>query len=230
MKFTRSHALIATASAAALTLSACVTNPNTGEREFAYRSAIGAGVGALGGYLLGDLVGGRNDRTAKIIGAGLGAVAGGGVGYYMDQQEQQLREQTAGTGVDVIRDGDNLVLDLPSSITFAVDSSNIDSQFQNTLVQVASTLNQYPNTYVDVLGHTDSTGTDQYNQALSERRANAVAGYLGSQGVNPARIATLGYGESQPKASNSTEEGRAANRRVEIRITPVTQDDVNAVQ
>ncbi len=230
MKFTRSHALIATASAAALTLSACVTNPNTGEREFAYRSAIGAGVGALGGYLLGDLVGGRNDRTAKIIGAGLGAVAGGGVGYYMDQQEQQLREQTAGTGVDVIRDGDNLVLDLPSSITFAVDSSNIDSQFQNTLVQVASTLNEYPNTYVDVLGHTDSTGTDQYNQALSERRADAVAGSLSSQGVNPARIATLGYGESQPKASNSTEEGRAANRRVEIRITPVTQDDVNAIR
>lgn len=230
MKFTRSHALIATASAAALTLSACVTNPNTGEREFAYRSAIGAGVGALGGYLLGDLVGGRNDRTAKIVGAGLGAVAGGGIGYYMDQQEQQLREQTAGTGVDVIRDGDNLVLDLPSSITFAVDSSNIDAQFRTTLGQVASTLNEYPNTYVDVLGHTDSTGADQYNQALSERRADAVAGSLSSQGVNQARIATLGYGESQPKASNSTEEGRAANRRVEIRITPVTQDDVNAVQ
>ena len=146
MKLNRSHAFIATASAAALTLSACVTNPNTGEKEFAYRSAIGAGVGALGGYLLGDLVGGRNDRTAKIIGAGLGAVAGGGVGLYMDKQEQKLREQTAGTGVDVIRDGDNLVLDLPSSITFAVDSSNIDAQFRNTLSQVATTLNEYPNT------------------------------------------------------------------------------------
>ena len=231
MKFTRSHALIATASAAALTLSACVTNPNTGEKEFAYRSAIGAGVGALGGYLLGDLVGGRNDRTAKIVGAGLGAVAGGGVGYYMDRQEQKLKEQTAGTGVDVIRDGDNLVLDLPSSITFAVDSSNIDGRFQNTLDQVATTLNEYPNTYIDVLGHTDSTGSDQYNQGLSERRASAVASYLSSRGgVNPARMATLGYGESQPKASNATEEGRAANRRVEIRITPVTQQDVNAIR
>ena len=230
MKFTRSAAMIATVSAAALTVSACVTNPNTGEKEFAYRSAIGAGVGALGGYLLGDLVGGRNDRTAKIVGAGIGAVAGGGVGYYMDRQEQQLKEQTAGTGVDVIRDGDNLVLDLPSSITFAVDSSNIDGQFRNTLNQVANTLNEYPNTYIDVLGHTDSTGSEQYNQALSERRADAVASYLASQGVNRARMATLGYGESQPKASNATEEGRAANRRVEIRITPVTQQDVQAVR
>jgi outer membrane protein OmpA-like peptidoglycan-associated protein len=140
----------------------------------------------------------------------------------MDEQEKKLRQQTAGTGVNVIRDGDNLVLDMPSEVTFAVDSATIDPAFRATLDKVASTLNQYEKTYVDVLGHTDSTGSDAYNQALSERRASSVAGYLGTQGVQSARLATRGYGESQPKASNLDETGRAANRRVEIRLVPVT--------
>jgi outer membrane protein OmpA-like peptidoglycan-associated protein len=176
----------------------------------------------VGGYLLGDLIGGKRDRTEKILGAGIGAVAGAGVGYYMDEQEKKLREQTAGTGVDVIREGDNLVLDMPSGITFGVDSSAVQPSFQATLDKVASTLTQYEKTYVDVMGHTDSTGSDAYNQALSERRASAVAGYLTSRGVQSARLATKGYGESQPKASNLDEAGRAANRRVEIRVVPVT--------
>lgn len=202
-------------------LSACVTDPETGNRTIS-KAAIGGIGGALGGYLLGDLVGGRRDRTEKILGAGIGAVAGAGVGYYMDEQERKLRQQTAGTGVNVIRDGDNLVLDMPSGITFGVDSANIEAGFRNTLDQVASTLTQYEKTYVDVLGHTDSTGSDAYNQGLSERRASAVADYLSTRGVQSARLAARGYGESQPKASNLDAAGRSANRRVEIRLVPVT--------
>lgn len=207
--------------AAILPLSACVTDPETGKKTIS-KAAIGGIGGAVGGYLLGDLVGGKRDRTEKIVGAGIGAVAGAGIGYYMDEQEKKLKQQTAGTGIDVIREGDNLILDMPSEVTFAVDSSNIDPGFRSTLDQVATTLVQYEKTYVDVLGHTDSTGTDAYNQALSERRATSVAGYLESRGLQSARVATRGYGESQPKASNTTEEGRAANRRVEIRLVPVT--------
>ncbi len=206
---------------AMLPLSACVTDPETGKRTIS-KAAIGGVGGALGGYLLGDLIGGRRDRTEKIVGAGIGALAGAGVGYYMDEQEKKLRQQTAGTGVNVIRDGDNLVLDMPSEITFGVDSSNIDPGFRNTLDQVSLTLKQYEKTYVDVMGHTDSTGSDAYNQALSERRASAVADYLSSRGVQSARLATRGYGESQPKASNLDAAGRSANRRVEIRLVPVT--------
>jgi len=208
--------------AAMLPLSACVTDPTTGKRTIS-KAAIGGIGGALGGYLLGDLIGGKRDRTEKIVGAGIGALAGAGAGYYMDEQEKKLRQQTAGSGVNVIRDGDNLVLDMPSEVTFGVDSANIDAGFRNTLDQVASTLMQYEKTYVDVMGHTDSSGSDAYNQTLSERRASAVADYLAARGVQSARLATRGYGESQPKASNLDPAGRSANRRVEIRLVPVTQ-------
>ena len=208
--------------AAMLPLSACVTDPTTGKRRIS-KAAIGGIGGALGGYLLGDLIGGKRDRTEKIVGAGIGALAGAGAGYYMDEQEKKLRQQTAGTGVNVTREGDNLVLDMPSEVTFGVDSTNIDAGFRNTLDQVASTLTQYEKTYVDVMGHTDSTGSDTYNQTLSERRASAVADYLSIRGVQSARLATRGYGESQPKASNLDAAGRSANRRVEIRLVPVTQ-------
>jgi outer membrane protein OmpA-like peptidoglycan-associated protein len=204
-------------------LSACVTDPTTGKRTIS-KAAIGGIGGALGGYLLGDLIGGKRDRTEKIVGAGIGALAGAGAGYYMDEQEKKLRQQTAGSGVNIMRDGDNLVLDMPSEVTFGVDSANIDAGFRNTLDQVASTLAQYEKTYVDVMGHTDSTGSDAYNQTLSERRASAVADYLSIRGVQSARLATRGYGESQPKASNLDAAGRSANRRVEIRLVPVTQD------
>ena len=207
---------------AALPLSACTTNPETGNKRIS-KAAIGGIGGAIGGYLLGDLVGGKRDRTEKILGAGIGAVAGAGVGYYMDQQEKKLRQQTAGTGVNVIRDGDNLVLDMPSDVTFPVNSYSVQPQFQQTLVTLAGTLKEYEKTYIDVLGHTDSTGSDAYNQTLSVHRAQAVANVLSANGVQPARMATQGYGESQPRASNTTEEGRAANRRVEIRLVPVTE-------
>ncbi len=208
---------------ALVTTTACTTNPETGNQRVS-RTAIGALGGLVGGYLLGDLVGGRSDRTEKILGAGIGAIAGGAVGAYMDKQERDLRRQTAGTGVDVIRQGNDIVLRMPSGITFPVDSSVIQPQFQATLNEVAQTLSTYNQTYIDVLGHTDWTGSDAYNQALSERRAQSVASYLSSRGVAPARIATRGYGESAPIADNNTEMGRAANRRVEIKVVPITNN------
>lgn len=215
--------LMTAAIIAALPLAGCTTNPETGNKRIS-KAAIGGLGGALGGYLLGDLIGGRQDRTEKILGAGIGAVAGAGAGYYMDQQEKKLRTQTAGTGVGVTRDGDQLVLDMPSEVTFAVNSANLDPNFRSTLDKVASTLTEYNKTYVDVMGHTDSTGSDAYNQTLSEQRANSVASYLTSKGVIQARLAAKGYGESQPRASNTTEDGRASNRRVEIRLVPVTTE------
>ncbi|MFM2257640.1 MAG: hypothetical protein RIQ28_1487 [Pseudomonadota bacterium] len=205
----------------ALPVTGCTTNPDTGERSIS-KTAIGGIGGALGGYLLGDLIGGRRDRTEKILGAGIGAVAGAGVGYYMDQQEKKLRQQTAGSGVEVVRDGDQLVLDMPSEVTFASGSSNLSPQFRGTLDKIGATLTEYEKTYVDVLGHTDSVGSDAFNQTLSEQRSQTVADYLTGRGVQRARLATRGYGESQPRASNTTEEGRAQNRRVEIRLVPVT--------
>ncbi|MET0241534.1 MAG: OmpA family protein [Sphingobium sp.] len=207
------------------TTTACTTDPVTGEQRVS-RAAIGGGLGLAGGYLLGDLLGGRNDRTEKIAGAGIGALAGAGIGAYMDAQERKLRQQTAGTGVEVVRDGDNLMMRMPSGITFAYNEATVQPQFQPTLNQVASVLAEYPKTYIDVLGHTDSDGTETYNQALSERRASAVANYLGAHGVQSARIAAKGYGEMQPIASNETPEGKAANRRVEIKLVPVTEADL----
>ncbi|WP_108810917.1 OmpA family protein [Sphingorhabdus sp. Alg231-15] len=220
------QAFIAALSLSALTLaSGCTTNPETGNQVLS-KAAIGGIGGALGGYLLGDIIGGRNDRTAKIVGAGLGGLAGAGVGYYMDEQEKKLREQTAGTGIDVTREGDNLILNMPSNVTFPVNSAAIQPEFQETLGSVANTLSQYEKSYIDVYGHTDSTGSDAYNQSLSERRASSVAYYLGNSGVQLARIETRGFGESQPIASNSTEEGRSANRRVELKIVPIREQDL----
>ncbi|AYO80420.1 MULTISPECIES: OmpA family protein [Sphingobium] len=217
--------MMAAGLAAMLTTTACTTDPETGQKRMS-KAAIGGIGGALGGYLLGDLVGGRHDRTEKILGAGIGAIAGAGIGSYMDEQERKLRQQTAGSGVDVIRQGDDLLLRMPSGITFAFNDASVQPQFRPTLDEVSSILSQYPKTYIDVYGHTDSDGSDAYNQTLSERRAQSVAGYLTSHGVQSARIATRGFGETQPIASNATEEGKAANRRVEIKISPVTESDV----
>ena len=213
-------------STAVLATAACTTDPYTGQQRVS-RTAIGAAVGALGGYLLGDVVGGRHDRTERILGAGIGAVAGGAVGNYMDRQERDLRRQTAGTGVDVIRQGDDLLLRMPSGITFDYDRSDIKPEFRATLDEVAQTLNAYNQTFIDVLGHTDSTGSYEYNQGLSERRARSVADYLSARGVSPARMATRGYGETAPiYQPDDTEMKRAANRRVEIKIVPVREQDL----
>ena len=209
---------------ALLSATACTTDPETGERRIS-RAAIGGIGGVVGGYLLGDLVGGRRDRTEKILGAGIGGLAGAGIGAYMDRQEQELRRRTAGTDVQVIRQGDDLILNIPSGINFAYNSAEVQPQFQRTLDQVAGTLSEYNQTYLDVYGHTDATGSDAYNQTLSERRATAVADYLSSRGVQPVRLGTRGFGEAQPVAATDTEEGRAANRRVEIKIVPISQND-----
>lgn len=212
------------AGGALLTTAACTTDPETGEQRIS-KAAIGGIGGALGGYLLGDLVGGRRDRTEKIVGAGIGGIAGAGIGAYMDKQERDLRARTAGTDVQVIRQGDDLLLNIPSGINFAYNSAAVQPQFQQTLDRVASVLGEYNRTYIDVYGHTDSTGSDSYNQGLSERRATAVADYLSSHGVAGARIGTRGFGETQPIETNETEEGRAANRRVEIKIVPISQNE-----
>jgi outer membrane protein OmpA-like peptidoglycan-associated protein len=215
--------LTAGALATTMLTTACVTDPVTGEKRVS-RAAIGGLGGAVGGYLLGDLVGGRHDRTEKIVGAGIGGLAGVAIGSYMDRQEQELRRRTAGTDVEVIRNGDDLILRMPSGITFATDSAAVQPQFRPTLDQVAQVLEEYRQTYVDVYGHTDSVGSTAYNQSLSERRAASVADYLASRGVQSARLGTRGFGETAPVASNVTEEGRAANRRVEIKLVPIRSE------
>lgn len=209
-------------SAALMVMSACTTvNPYTREQQTS-KVVKGAGIGAAAGAVVGLLTKGDKLQNA-LIGAGVGAVAGGGVGYYMDVQEAKLRQKLEGTGVSVTRMGDNITLNLPSSITFALNSSDLNAQFYNALEGVSMVLKEYDKTVVEVAGHTDSSGSDQYNQALSERRAQAVASYLGSHGVASKRLLTVGAGESHPVASNDSEQGRAANRRVELTIVPITK-------
>jgi outer membrane protein OmpA-like peptidoglycan-associated protein len=211
-----------------LGLSACVTDPNTGQQKVS-RTAIGGGVGALGGLLLGGLIGGG---TGRIIGAGIGGIAGGAVGYTYDKQIKELKEQTAGSGVDVTEtdNGSAILVNLPDGVTFDVGSYSLRPEFRATLDKVAESLIQYPNSLIDVYGHTDSTGSDAFNQTLSENRARTVLNYLVSRGVPAARIRSQGFGETMPIASNDTADGRQKNRRVEIKIVPVTTDDVQAAR
>jgi len=211
-----------------ITVSGCVTDPNTGEKKVS-RTAMGGVGGAVLGGLLGGVIGGK---TGRIIGAGVGGVAGGVVGYKMDQQIKELKEQTAGSGVDVTETdgGAAILVNLPDGVTFATGSYTINSTFQNTLDTVANSLRQYPDSLIDVYGYTDSTGSDAFNQRLSEQRAQAVAYYLTSRGVSSARIRSQGFGEdpSYFVGDNSTPEGRSLNRRVEIKIIPISQEDVAA--
>ena len=203
-----------------LAATACTTNPYTGEQE-ASKTGIGAGIGAASGAILGAIAGGGK-RKNVLLGAGIGALAGGGVGYYMDKQDDELRAQLQNTGVSVTRDGDNIILNMPGNITFATGSSDINADFFAVLNSVALVVNKYEKTYIDIIGHTDNTGSAELNQRLSEARANSVARYLESQKVLPQRIVTSGMGMNNPIASNSTPEGRAQNRRVEIVLTPIT--------
>ena len=186
------------------------------------RTAIGAGAGAAIGAAAGTLVGG-NDRRNALVGAGIGLLAGGAVGQYLDRQQRALQQDLAGTGATVQRQGDALNVILPAGITFPTDSATLQPAFYPTVNQVANTLQQYPQSYIDVVGFTDNTGSVTYNQQLSERRAQAVANALTARGVNAARIVAYGKGEAQPIATNETPEGRQANRRVELRIVPATQ-------
>ncbi|CBA34379.1 OmpA family lipoprotein [Cronobacter turicensis] len=205
----------------ALALSGCTTNPYTGERE-AGKSGIGAGIGSLVGAGVGVLSSSKKDRgKGALIGAAAGAALGGGVGYYMDVQEAKLRQKMQGTGVSVTRSGDNIILNMPNNVTFDSSQANLKPAGANTLTGVAMVLKEYPKTAVNVVGYTDSTGGQALNMKLSQQRAESVASALITQGVAANRIRTSGMGPANPVASNSTEEGKAQNRRVEITLSPL---------
>ena len=180
---------------------------------------IGAAIGAAAGLLSGGNAVERRQRA--MVGVGVGALAGGAVGAYQDRQEAELRRATAGTGVDVTRDGDVIKLNLPDGVTFDFAKYDIKPQFYPALNTIANTLREYNQTIVEVSGHTDSIGSDAANQTLSERRANSVSGYLTSQGLQRERFEVVGMGERYPIASNDTAQGQALNRRVEIRLLPL---------
>lgn len=190
-------------------------DPNRTKRGALIGAAIGAAAGLLSG---GDAV---ERRQRAMVGAGIGALAGGGIGAYQDRQEAELRRETAGTGIEVTRDGDVIKLNLPDGVTFDFAKYDLKPQFYPALNTIASTLKEYNQTIVEVSGHTDSIGSDAANQVLSERRANAVSSYLVGQGVVRERFEIVGMGERYPVASNDTDSGRAMNRRVEIRLLPL---------
>jgi outer membrane protein OmpA-like peptidoglycan-associated protein len=205
-----------------LLASACTTiNPYTGEQQTS-KAAKGAAIGAGVGIVAGLLTGGNDVRNAA-VGAGIGALTGAGVGTYMDVQEAKLRQKMQGTGVTVTRQGDNITLNMPGNITFATGSADLNPQFFSALDGVDLVLKEYDKTIIEVAGHTDSTGSLAMNQTLSERRAQSVAAYLSSKGLNAKRIITVGAGPSHPIATNDTAEGRAQNRRVELTIVPNTK-------
>jgi outer membrane protein OmpA-like peptidoglycan-associated protein len=203
---------------------ACSTvNPYTQEKQTS-KVAIGTGIGAASGAVIGLLTADSKHRQRNaLIGAGIGAVAGGGVGYYMDVQEAKLRQRLQNSGVSVTRSGDQIMLNMPGNVTFETNSADINAGFYDVLNSVAIVLNEYSKTTVDIVGHTDNVGSDAHNQQLSEGRARSVAEYLASQKVVPARLLIAGRGESEPIASNDTPEGRSQNRRVTIQIIPVAQ-------
>jgi len=184
----------------------------------------GAIIGAVSGAVVG-LVSGDDSverRRRALIGAGVGALAGGAIGYYMDQQEAKLRTELDGTGVSVTRIGDNITLNMPGHVTFATGSSDLSPAFFDVLNSVSKVLKEFDQTIVEVAGHTDSDGSVEYNQSLSERRAQVVAKYFRTQEIMEQRLIPIGQGESRPVADNTTTSGKQANRRVEITMVPVT--------
>ncbi len=207
-----------------LAVTACTTNPYTGKTELSKAvvggvigSAVGAGVGAI----IGETTSAKT-RTTALIGAGIGALTGTGIGVYMDSQEAKLRSRLQASGVSVTRNGQYIILNMPSNVTFDTGKSDIKPQFYEVLNSVAIVLAEYNRTIVDVDGHTDNVGSDASNLDLSRRRARSVAEYLASRKVDPRRLSMQGFGESRPVAQNQTDQGRRQNRRVEIRIAPIT--------
>lgn len=206
----------------ALVAAGCTTNPYTGERRagrVVTSGAAGAGAGALAGAVIGAAAG--NSGKGAAVGAIVGAATGAGIGVYQDRQQAKLRERLAASGVSVTREGDNIILNMPSDITFDTAKSDVKSNFYDTLNSVALVLKEFDKTSVSVNGHADARGTDEYNLALSQRRALSVSDYLASQGVTGGRLKAAGFGESRPIASNDTDSGRAQNRRVQIVIDPI---------
>jgi len=218
------RAVIAAACGASVLLTACTTiDAFTGEERTARaqrQAVIGAAAGAVAGLITGDSSMERKKRA--LVGAGLGALAGAAVGTYMDRQEARLRAELDRTGVSVTRVGDNITLNMPGNITFPTDSADLNAGFYEVLDSVATVVNEFEQTVIEVAGHTDSTGSDAYNQALSERRAASVAAFLRTRGVLADRMIELGMGESRPIAPNETDGGRQSNRRVELTLVPLT--------
>lgn len=212
------------AALAATMLGGCATytgqtnDPNDPNRA-ARGALIGASIGAVAGLLSGSDATERRQRA--MVGAGIGGLAGGGIGAYQDRQEAELRRQTAGTGVDVQRDGDVIKLNLPDGVTFDFNKTNVKPQFYGALNSIATTIKQYDQTIVEINGHTDNIGSLAANQKISDERARSVGAYLSGQGVQPVRMEMRGYNYQYPVASNDNEQGRALNRRVEIRLIPV---------
>jgi len=221
---TNSPKIILLMTAIVLSASACKTLDAYTREEQVSSATKGALIGAAAGVVVGLISGDDavERRQHALIGAGLGALAGGSIGYYMDRQEARLRAELEGTGVSVTRRGNNITLNMPGNVTFATDSSDLRPAFFDVLNSVGKVLGEFDQSVVEVAGHTDSTGAESYNQALSERRAGTVASYLQSQGVISQRVITVGLGETWPMANNSSAAGRQANRRVEITMVPLT--------
>jgi outer membrane protein OmpA-like peptidoglycan-associated protein len=218
-------AALASTLAAALAAGCQTLDPYTGETKTSrttYGALIGAGAGAAVGMISGRDAKQRRERA--LIGAGVGALGGGAVGAYMDKQEDELRAQMRDSGVTVTRKGEDIVLNMPGNVTFRTASADLNAQFFKVLDGVALVAKKYDKTIIEVAGHTDNVGGNDYNRQLSQRRAAAVAQYLMSKGVAETRLMTAGGGEEHPIASNSTEQGRAANRRVEVTFAPLTQN------
>ncbi|GAL08001.1 OmpA family protein [Photobacterium aphoticum] len=209
------------ATAAAVVATGCsTTNPYTGESQTA-KATTGSVIGAIAGAAIGVASSSKSDRgKGALIGAASGAALGGGIGYYMDVQEAELRKQLQSTGISVSRDGDNIVLHMPNAITFGFDQTDLSATAKKALYNVSLVVKEYDKTMLNVYGFTDSTGADAYNLRLSQVRASEVSNQLMRDGVASNRIVTKGMGEAHPIASNNSEQGRAENRRVEIVLSP----------
>lgn len=215
---------LALALAISMTLTGCMTiDPLTGEAKMSNTSKS-ALTGAAIGTILGMAVSKDDRKKGAIIGAGIGALSGAAVGSYMDKQENELRDRLDGTGVSVTRDGDNLILNMPSNVTFDTGDSDLKSDFMRTMDGVVVVLEEYESTLITIDGHTDSDGSEAFNQTLSEERSLSVAEYLNNSGIQIERIAAFGYGETRPVASNATSAGKANNRRVELTLEPLTEE------
>ncbi|WOT07042.1 OmpA family protein [Shewanella youngdeokensis] len=208
---------------ATMLVSGCqTTNPYTNQSENT-KATNGALIGALAGAAIGVISSSKSDRgKGALIGAASGAALGGGIGYYMDEQEVELRQQLQSTGVSVTRSGDDIILHMPNEVTFDVDQTVLSQSAKNVLDSVALVALKYDQTKLNVMGHTDSSGAAAYNLKLSERRASEVASYLMLRQLPASRVASFGVGEDRPISSNETKAGRAENRRVEIILSPLS--------
>lgn len=220
--------IIAICATSALILSGCQTfDPYTGEAKTSATvkgAGIGAGIGAVLAYLTNKNEDSKTRKRKILQAAGIGAIAGGGVGYYMDTQEAKLRKTLRDSGVSVVREGDNINLVMPGNITFDTGGHQLNADFLQVLDSVVLVLNEYTKTIIVSAGHTDSQGSNASNQSLSERRAAIVSAYLVSKQVADARVESIGFGETLPIADNGTDAGRAQNRRVELSLVPITDE------